>query len=217
MSGTRRATRPRDPAREPKGKPRLRGPERKQQITHKAKELFLLQGYQATTTKKIAQAAGVTEMVLYRHFAGKKALFLGVVQEARQALFEHWQAELARLTDAQARLYFLAQALFDHTPPWGLDLQFLHRSLIGVDADVAESLRAFYLDCEGLLVQVLTEGQQAGMFRRNLDPRVGAWALLNSALGYSVTQPLAIPLYQEADSVPRAIEAVLHGFLKTDV
>jgi hypothetical protein len=68
-----------------------------------------------------------------------------------------------------------------------------------------------------LLAQVLAEGQQAGVLRRNLDTRVGAWQLLCTALGYSLTQPLAIPEYQEPDYVPRAFECLLHGFLKTDV
>ena len=47
-------------------------------------------------------------------------------------------------------------------------------------------LRSFYLDSEALLAQVITEGQQAGVFRRELDPRVGAWELIRSALGYTL-------------------------------
>ena len=55
---------------------RLRKAERKRQLLAHAKQLFVTHGYQETKTEMIAQAAGVTEPVLYRHFGSKKALFL---------------------------------------------------------------------------------------------------------------------------------------------
>src|SRR5436305_1664844 len=61
------------------------------------------------------------------------------------------------------------------------------------------------------------ERQQSGVFRRSLEPRVGAWELIRTALGYTLTLPLGVPLYAEADYLPRAIECLLHCLLKTDV
>lgn len=56
------------------------------------------------------------------------------------------------------------------------------RSLLETqDAEVASFLRAFYLDCETLLAQVIAEGQQGGQFRSGLDPRVGAWDIISRA------------------------------------
>ena len=46
----------------------MRKADRKRQLMQHAKQLFVTLGYQHTTTEKIAQAAGVTEPVLYRHF-----------------------------------------------------------------------------------------------------------------------------------------------------
>src|SRR5437762_2848973 len=83
--------------------------------------------------------------------------------------------------------------------------------------DIAAGRMAFYLDSEQLLSGVITEGQQAGVFRRSLDPRVGAWELIRTALGYTLTLPLVIPLYEEPDYLPRAIDCLLHCLLKTDV
>ena len=78
----------------PPGKPtpRLRKADRKRQLLQHAKQLFLQFGYQHTTTEKIAHAAGVSEPVLYRHFESKKALFLEVLQEIRQATVHRWKA-----------------------------------------------------------------------------------------------------------------------------
>src|SRR5580658_9586563 len=87
------------------GAPRLRKGERRRQLLSHAKQLFVSLGYHATTTEKIATAAGVTEPVLYRHFDSKKALFLEVLAEIRAATLERWKAETADLSDPLARLH----------------------------------------------------------------------------------------------------------------
>ena len=94
----------------------------------------------------------------------------------------------------------------------------MHRALVeSDDEEILAQLRAFYLDSEDLLARIITEGQQSGVFRRSLDPRVGAWELIRTALGYTLTLPLGVPLYAEDDYLPRAIECMLHCLLKTDV
>jgi AcrR family transcriptional regulator len=198
--------------------PRLRKAERKRQLLATAKQLFVTHGYTATTTEKIAQAAGVSEPVLYRHFESKKALLLEVLQEVREATLNRWRSETANLTDPLAKLHAIADMYLGTTREHAVEFRIMHRTLMETDdEEVLASLRSFYLDSEGLLAQVITEGQQAGVFRRELDPRVGAWELIRSALGYTLTLPLAIPLYDESDHLPRAIDCMLQCLLKTDV
>src|SRR5207302_6513106 len=76
---------------------RMRKADRKRQLLAHAKQLFVTLGYQHTTTEKIARAAGVSEPVLYRHFESKKALFLEVLQEVREATINRWKAETGHL------------------------------------------------------------------------------------------------------------------------
>src|SRR5262249_7797786 len=206
------------PADNPKASGRMRKAERKRQLLLHAKQLFVSHGYQDTTTKDIAEAAGVTEPVLYRHFENKKALFLEVLQEVREATLNRWQTQTMNLTDPLARLHAIADMYLDTTREHAVEFRIMHRTLIETDEpEIAAFLRSFYLDSETLLAQVISEGQQTGVFRRNLDPRVGAWELIRTALGYTLTLPLGIPLYQEPDYVPRAIECLLNCLLKTDV
>lgn len=56
-------------------KKRMSGPSRKQAIVQVALPLFARQGFDATTTKQLAQAAGVSEALLYRHFPSKESLY----------------------------------------------------------------------------------------------------------------------------------------------
>ncbi len=54
---------------------RMAGDERRLQILRVAVTLFSQQGFRGTTTKEIAQAAGVSEAMVFRHFATKKDLY----------------------------------------------------------------------------------------------------------------------------------------------
>src|SRR5262245_42598159 len=201
------------------GKPaRMGKAERKRQLLAHAKQLFLTHGFHATTTEKIAAAACVTEPVLYRHFDSKKALFLEVLEEVRAATLERTNAEKAALTDPLAKLHAIADIYLGSTREHAVEFRILHRTLVDCDdPEIVVLLRSFYLDSEALLARVIAEGQQSGVFRRSLDPRVGAWELIRTALAYTLTLPLGVPLYAEPDYLPRAIECMLHCLLKTDV
>jgi AcrR family transcriptional regulator len=204
--------------RQSEGAPRLRKGERRRQLLAHAKHLFVSLGYHATTTEKIASAAGVTEPVLYRHFDSKKALFLEVLGEVRAATLERWNAETAQLSDPLAKLHAISELYLGTTREHALEFGVMHRALLETDdPEVVAMIRGFYLDSEELLASVIADGQQTGVFRRPLDPRVGAWELIRTALGYTLTLPLGVPLYQEPDYLPRAIECMLHCLLKTDV
>jgi AcrR family transcriptional regulator len=197
---------------------RLSKAERKRQLLAQAKQLFVTLGYHATTTKKIAEDAGITEPVLYRHFESKKALFLEVLGEIREATLNRWHAETAALPDPLAKLHAIADMYLGSTRAHALEFRIMHRTLVECDdEEVLALLRSFYLDSEALLARVISEGQQTGVFRRSLDPRVGAWELIRTALGYTLTLPLGVPLYADPDFEAKAIECMLHCLLKTDV
>ncbi len=58
---------------------RMAGDERRSQILRVAVELFAHEGFRGTTTKKIAQAAGVSEAMVFRHFATKEELYAAIL------------------------------------------------------------------------------------------------------------------------------------------
>ncbi|MFT8613169.1 MAG: helix-turn-helix domain-containing protein [Gluconobacter oxydans] len=54
---------------------RLSATDRKQAILSAAAPVFARLGREGATTKEIARAAGVSEALLYRHFASKEVLY----------------------------------------------------------------------------------------------------------------------------------------------
>jgi len=61
-------------------KPRLSAAERRSAIVAAAIRLFADKGFKGTTTRELAKAAGVTEPVLYQHFATKKDLYTAIIE-----------------------------------------------------------------------------------------------------------------------------------------
>src|SRR3954462_3895250 len=75
---------------------RLPASDRRRQLVETALDIFSRKGFQGTTTKEIAAAAGVTEAIIFRHFPSKQALYNAVFDykhesSAFPALFEQWQ------------------------------------------------------------------------------------------------------------------------------
>ena len=58
---------------------RMAGDARRSQILRVAVDLFSHEGFRGTTTKKIAQAAGVSEAMVFRHFATKDELYAAIL------------------------------------------------------------------------------------------------------------------------------------------
>jgi AcrR family transcriptional regulator len=58
---------------------RMAGEERRLQILAVAMRLFSERGFRGTTTKEIAQAAGVSEAMVFRHFATKEELYAAIL------------------------------------------------------------------------------------------------------------------------------------------
>jgi len=58
---------------------RMAADERRLQIVRVAVRLFSERGFRGTTTKEIAQAAGVSEAIIFRHFATKDDLYAAII------------------------------------------------------------------------------------------------------------------------------------------
>src|SRR3954469_1538816 len=58
---------------------RMAAVDRRLQIALTAMRLFSERGFRGTTTKEIAQAAGVSEAIIFRHFATKEDLYSAII------------------------------------------------------------------------------------------------------------------------------------------
>src|SRR5258708_23223130 len=59
-------------------KPKLSTPKRKETILRSAHAVFTEKGFNGATTRELANAAGISEALLFRHFPTKEALYSAV-------------------------------------------------------------------------------------------------------------------------------------------
>lgn len=64
----------------------LRAPERAASILTAAAAVFARQGYAATTLDEVAARAGVSKLIVYRHFNSKKELYAAILDQVRDRL-----------------------------------------------------------------------------------------------------------------------------------
>ena len=61
---------------------RMTGDDRRKQILQTAVHLFSTHGFSGTTTRKIAEAAGVSEAMVFKHFSTKEDLYGAILHDS---------------------------------------------------------------------------------------------------------------------------------------
>lgn len=102
--------------------PRLHAEERRRQLLETALDLFSKRGFEGTTTKEIAAAAGITEAIVFRHFPSKLALYQAVLESCHESPeMQEWLAK--------------AKACMDEGDDAGLLRTIAHKILSGYRRD----------------------------------------------------------------------------------
>ncbi|TNC24089.1 TetR/AcrR family transcriptional regulator [Amycolatopsis alkalitolerans] len=115
---------------------RLPRAERREQILAAATRAFARAGYAATGLDQVAAEAGVTHVIVYRHFASKADLYRAVLDRAKDRLSE----TVGRGTYDEAAIPALLRAASDD--PDGFRLLFRHAAREPEFRDVVDGIRA---------------------------------------------------------------------------
>ena len=172
----------------------MSGDERRSQILRIAIKLFSSQGFSGTTTKKIAEAAGVSEAMVFRHFATKRELYHAILDhkacEGRTANpFEAVSDALAAKDDEQLFYKLLLNALENHEK----DPEFM-RLLFHSAAEGHELAEMFIEENIVPIYEFLSAyiaGRQAeGVFREDIKPRVIVRAFIGMMIHHALNNSL---------------------------
>ena len=60
---------------------RLTGEQRRKEIIRSAMEVFARKGFSGSTTRRIAESAGISEAMIYSHFQNKEDLYAAIIDE----------------------------------------------------------------------------------------------------------------------------------------
>lgn len=92
---------------------RMRAPDRREQLLATGRRLFAQHGFEGTSIDDIAEAAGVTKPIVYRHFPNKRELYLAVLEEHLSVLIRKLWSALSTAPDPRERLRDGLEAYFE--------------------------------------------------------------------------------------------------------
>lgn len=177
------------------GKPRMRAAERRESILDAATATFARLGYRAAGMADIAEAAGITQPMLYRHFSSKKELYLECLDRAVAEILEALRTapDLRAMGPAYTRLTIERPDLVR------LRLQALTES---EEPEIRERFQKIFLAQLALIQEKVTQDVKAGRIDPQAHPEGLPW--LFTALGMLNDVVVAMGLPEAHQAVDRA-------------
>lgn len=154
---------------------RLGADERREEIIRVTLDLAAKQGVDDVTTQDMAQAMGVTQGAVFRHFPSKDAIWLAVMQWVRDRLMTVLGRAAAKGRDPLDALERMFHAHIDFIAghpaiPRVLTSEHLH----GRNAVLRQLVTEIMLGYEAKIAGLLRDAQQLGMARSDLDTHAAA-------------------------------------------
>ncbi len=168
---------------------RLPAAERRRAIVDAALRVFSEGSYAGATTADIARAAGISEPILYRHFASKRDLYFACLDEA-------WRRIRVRIESQIDELGPVA-GLRSITPAALRETRFLLPSLwlqaiteAGEDPEIRKHVRRHMREVHGFFADFVRRMQEAGVVHRDRDADAEAWIFVGAIMLVSVADRL---------------------------
>jgi AcrR family transcriptional regulator len=154
---------------------RLGADERREEIIRVTLDLAAQQGVDDVTTQDMAQAMGVTQGAVFRHFASKDAIWLAVMHWVRDRLLSVLGRAAAQghdPLDALQRMFYAHVDFIAAHPaiPRVLMSEHLHNRSSALRRLVTEIMLGYEAKISGLL----EEAKARGLVRRDLDAHAAA-------------------------------------------
>ena len=176
---------------------RMTGDRRREQILQTAVNLFSQRGFKGTTTKEIARAVGVSEAMLFRHFATKEELYGAILDEkgCREGAKRFPWEENAALQkaieqkDDKAVFYHIAlDAMNQHQNDVSF-LRLLFYSALEEHSLADRFFHEFVQQVYEFIGGYIQQRQKDGAFRK-FKPRVAVRAFLGMLIHHSLNNIL---------------------------
>ncbi len=201
-------------------KPRGQGPSRRGEILDAAKRLFLTEGFEHATIRKIAAAVGVSAPTLYLYFPDKDAILKAIAESTFERLLERLEAsQRAAGSDLdRLRAGLSAYVGFGLAHPDEYRLTFLAKMMgpsgPGRPAAVCEEVEAADRSFE-ILVRGIAVLMETGVFKP-ADPMLTAeavWASIHGLTALLLDQCDHLESEPEA-LIARVLEILLAGLAR---
>jgi AcrR family transcriptional regulator len=147
---------------------RLPVAERREVLLEAAGRLFGERGYEGTPLDEIADAAGVTKPIVYRHFDSKRDLYLALLDRHRDDLAE-FVASMPAEGTPEERLRAVLGTWVDYVEARSYAWKMLFRDT-GGGPEIAARRREVHAEARAVLVELIRSLAAVPVRRRELEP-----------------------------------------------
>jgi AcrR family transcriptional regulator len=160
--------------------PRMAAADRRRHLVETAIRLFTEGSYHGTTTAEIARAAGISEPILYRHFASKRDLYLAALEDVWARTRETWERKLEETSDTCAAIEAIAKGHVSVRSPKLQLAELWVQALSEASEDPAlrRHLRRHMREVHDFVADLVRRGQNEGAIAADRDPDAEAWIML---------------------------------------
>ena len=193
------------------GRVRMDAASRRRQLLETAARCFAEQGYRGTSTSTLAHEAGVSEPVLYRHFATKRDLFIALLQMIGEEVLEAWKEATATIQSPLEQL----RALLYHNPATRARRTeqiyriIFHASTEFSEPEILEAIRAHYQQYVAFLSRIVSAAQERNLVRGDCRAEDLAWQIVHAAVGFAMVKPISVPGHEAPEFVGKTIELLM--------
>jgi AcrR family transcriptional regulator len=200
------------------GTRRLPAAKRREQLLDAAAELFAKEGYARATTAQLAKAAGVTEPIIYRHFASKRDLFVALIERTADQTLQQWGELLRSASDPADRLRRLTGENPMTSERGRLPYRVFLQAITEVnDPIVRKAVNAHIRDLHSFMSREVRRAQDERKVTKIFSDDLLAWVLIDIGLGYGLLEALQVENHGKDESgrdVQHLVERILtrrHG------
>jgi len=186
---------------------RLPAAERRLALLETAVHVFTQGSYRGTTTAEIARAAGISEPILYRHFASKRDLYLAALDHVWNQVRGKWEAALLGASDICTGLETMGRGHFS-VRDCKLRLTELWVQALGEaaeDPELRKHLRSHMREVHDFLADVIRRGQADGSLAADRDPDAEAWIFLSGGMLGTIGRRVGLVGEEEIRAIRGAI------------
>jgi len=160
---------------------------RQQEIINAAIELIAEKGIQELTIKNLSRKIGIAESAIYRHFASKMDILLGVLaifRDSKENLNKELQGMNATATEKLKQMLLGRFAHFSKNK--ALASVIFSEELFRNDRRLSDQIYEIMRANQNIIIDIIREGQLAGEFRNDVPDQELAF-MITGALRLIVT------------------------------
>jgi AcrR family transcriptional regulator len=183
---------------------RLSGPERRAAVVETACRIFAKGSYHGSTTALIARETGVTEPVLYRHFASKRELYLACLDSVWEQVRELWETAIEREQDSAHWVKAIGKAYLEARASARIvlvDLWIQALTEAADDPEIRRALREQVREVHAFVSGVIRRAQEDGGVVPDRDPDAEAWIFISLGLLSTIDHRLGSIVGDEFDDI----------------